>query len=155
MTVWGSVDFNEFEELRDKLVGLEQSGAVDAFFTNLVKELTARFLALVIPATPVGLYPKDTGKTGGTLRRGWTAEKTVEEYVFSVTVIKSGSSYEIKILNDVEYARYVEYGHRTPGGNGWVVGRFMMTISEIIINQEAPELIKKRLEEFLEGVING
>ena len=41
-------------------------------------KLAARLLALVIPRTPVGQYPKGSGKKGGTLRRGWTA-KTDEE----------------------------------------------------------------------------
>ena len=41
-----------------------------------------------------------------------------------------GGSYIIEIVNPVEYASYVEYGHRTADHNGWVSGHFMMTISE-------------------------
>ena len=40
--------------------------------------LAARLLALVIPRTPVGQYPRSSGKKGGTLRRGWTARTEQE-----------------------------------------------------------------------------
>lgn len=80
-------------------------------------------MAKVIKRTPVGQYEPSSGKTGGTLRRGWTA-KTEEEamkgavpgakaFVDSLQVTKSGDVYQIEIINPVHYASYVEYGHRT------------------------------------------
>lgn len=152
---WGNTEFNELTDFRDRIAELEQSGAIEENLIESVKELTARFLALVIPATPVGVYPASAGKVGGNLRRRWTAEMSVDEFVYSVAVINNGNSYEIEVVNDADYAEYVEYGHRTPGGKGWVVGRFMMTKSEIIMNQQAPQLIQKRFEDLLKGVVNG
>ena len=55
-----------------------QVGNVEAFVDSCAKELAARLLAKVIKRTPVGKYPKSSGKKGGTLRRGWTS-KTHEE----------------------------------------------------------------------------
>ena len=60
-----------------------------------------------------------SSKMGGTLRRGWTVG----------TVIKSGKQYNIEVINSVEYASYVEFGHRTRNHKGWVPGQYMLTIS--------------------------
>lgn len=70
---WGNCDYKQLQRLRDSLATL-QSMDMDHFCTEVSKELAARLLALVIPRTPVGQYPKSSGKKGGTLRRGWTSK---------------------------------------------------------------------------------
>lgn len=57
--------------------------------------------------------------------------------------------YEITIYNSMLYADYVEYGHRTRDGKGWVNGFFMLTISAQQINRVAPALIEKRIMQKL------
>lgn len=89
--------------------------------------------------TPVGQYNSESGRKGGTLRRGWTIGK----------IVKKGSFYEIEVINPVEYASYVEYGHRTRNHKGWVKGRFMMTISEKELESQIPKIIEKRIMEYL------
>lgn len=93
---WGRCEYRQLIKLRDNLAKL-QSADMDKFCRDTSKELAARLLALVIPATPVGNYKTEvkvtakrdskhhkkgdvytkrinrTGKMGGTLRRGWTA----------------------------------------------------------------------------------
>lgn len=69
---WGNVDYKQLQKLRDNLQKLQDMD-LDKFCEDVSKELAARLLALVIPRTPVGQYPKSSGKKGGTLRRGWTA----------------------------------------------------------------------------------
>lgn len=103
-----------------------------------------------------------SGKVGGTLRRGWTA-KTHEEaeggsgradakaYAESLTVNHLGDMVVIEIINPVEYASYVEYGHRTRNHTGWVPGRFMMTISEQEIQSIAPDVLESKVRRFLGG----
>lgn len=71
---WGTVDYRQLKKLRENLVKL-QSADLEKFCIDASKELAGRLLALVIPRTPVGAYPKSTGKTGGTLRRGWTGKR--------------------------------------------------------------------------------
>lgn len=41
-----------------------------------------------------------------------------------------GDTYVVEIVNPVEYASYVEFGHRTRNHKGGIAGRFMMTIAE-------------------------
>ena len=109
---------------------------------------------------------------GGTLRRGWTSKtqeeaesgsgsgKNPNQYADSLKIDKVGTNYIIEIINPVEYASYVEFGHRQNVGKyvpaigkrlkqGWVEGQFMLTISEDEIRQSAPSVLQKKLENYL------
>lgn len=164
MSKWGGCDYKQLKALQEKLNKL-QAVDLNKFCEDASKELAARLLALVIPATPVGKYPKGSGKKGGTLRRGWTA-KTEQEassggkqdpvaYAASLPIEKNGSEYVITVINPVEYASYVEFGHRTRGGNGWVQGQYFLTISETELNKQAPAIIERKLSALLREVFNG
>lgn len=121
-----------------------------------------------------------SGYMGGTLRRGWTAKTAAEaeggtgtpsaaqaaEYARSLPVQKSGNYYVLRIINPVEYASYVEFGHRqTPGRYvpalgkslkaGWVNGQYFLTLSEKDLEQIAPAVLERKLNEFLREVFNG
>ena len=56
----------------------------------------------------------------------------------------------IEIINPVEYAKYVEYGHRTVDHKKWVMGKFIMTISEQELKEQAPAILEKKIAKFLE-----
>lgn len=117
------------------------------------------------------------GYTGGTLRNGWIS-KTEEEarsragktpgaeqiaaYVQELIITKNGENYQIEIINPVEYASYVEYGHRQEPGRyvaalgkrlkkNWVKGRFMLTISTQELQQQAPKILEQKMYQFLKG----
>lgn len=156
MAKWGSADFRELKKLQARLKQLSETD-YDLFCRACCKELAARLLSLVIPKTPVGQYPARSGKKGGTLRRGWTAGKTANAtaYAQSLRVTKSGKAYSIEIVNPVEYASYVEYGHRTRGGEGWVPGRYMLTVSEEKLRKMTPALLERKLQAKLKEVFNG
>jgi hypothetical protein len=118
---------------------------------DVARELAARLLAQVIRRTPVGQYPKSSGKKGGTLRRGWTGEQRqgAEEYAASLPITKTETAYEIEIINPVLYASYVEFGHRTRDHKGWVPGKLMVTISERTVQAQSEQVIAKALERRL------
>lgn len=142
----GTFNFQDFKKIKNNLEKLNQE-QVDLFIDACAKELAARLLAKVIKRTPVGDYPNSSGKKGGTLRRGWTGGKnsSAVAYADSLTIHHFGDAYVIEIINPVEYASYVEFGHRTANHKGWVNGRFMLTISEQEIQQAAPAIIEKKL----------
>lgn len=142
----GTFNFQDFERIKNNLEKLNQE-QVKLFIDACAKELAARLLAKVIKRTPVGDYPNSSGKKGGTLRRGWTGGKnsSAVAYADSLTIHHFGDAYVIEIVNPVEYASYVEFGHRTANHKGWVNGRFMLTISEQEIQQAAPAIIEKKL----------
>ena len=121
----------------------------EEFLEGCVKELAARLLAKVVKRTPVGQYPPSSGKTGGTLRRGWTGGVSPAEYAQSIDIAHVGHTYTVKIINPVEYAAYVEYGHRTANHKGWVPGQFMMTISEDELAAITPQVLEARLRKYM------
>ena len=143
----------------------------------------SRLLAKVIRRTPVGDYDtywtdsdgtrivdaknkpivlKKSSKRGGTLRRGWTAQKGIgagglntkgaRQFVDTLKINHFGDTYVIEIINSVYYASFVEFGHRTPDHKKWVRGRFMMTISEQELERIAPGVLEKKIKKFLGGV---
>lgn len=162
MAKMGGFSAADMKKLQKQLNKI-QEGNVEAFIEACAKELAARLLAKVIKRTPVGEYPKSSGKKGGTLSRGWTS-KTHEEavggsgkgsisagkaYADTLTINHFGNTLVIEIVNPVEYASYVEYGHRTPDHKGWVQGRFMLTISEQEIQEIAPKVLEAKIKKFL------
>ena len=148
----GKFNFRKLKDFEKKLKSMKDP---DAFVESCAKELAARLLAKVIKCTPVGDYPKSSGKKGGTLRRGWTGEKraSASAYADSLTVHHSGDTYVIEIVNPVEYASYVEYGHRTANHKGWVPGVFMMTISEQELQEITPKVLERKVKKYMEGLV--
>ena len=147
------IDCKQLEQLRDSLEAMARNS--DEFFETASREIAARLLAKVIKRTPVGTYPSNSGKVGGTLRRGWTAgtNQAATSYADSLTVHHFGDTYVIEIINPVEYASYVEFGHRTANGTGWVEGKYMLTLSEQEIRQSAPGILEAKLKKWLSGAV--
>lgn len=138
------VDFKAIERFQKKMNTLKKE-QIQQFNEAAIKELAARLLSKVIKRTPVGVYDNSgSGKVGGTLRRGWTIGE----------VVKSDGNYTIEVINPVEYASYVEYGHRTRNHRGWVEGRFMLTVSEQELESDAPRILENKLNKFLGDVFN-
>lgn len=165
MAKWGKTDYKQLKRVQEKLQRLAETD-FDRVCRELSQELAQRLLAKTIRRTPVGIKPGyataetlDTywsGYVGGRLRRGWTVGG----------VVKNGSTYEVEIINPVEYASYVEYGHRQRPGRyvpqigktlkrAWVPGRFMLTISERELEVDGPKIIEKRVMEALKEALDG
>jgi len=160
----GKFSMSDLKKLQKQLEKIQQAGEADAFAEECAKELAARLLAKAVKRTPVGDYAKEVtvtakrdgkkhkkgeqytkrvnlgGKKGGTLRRGWTIGE----------IRKEGSVYQVDVINDTDYAVYVEYGHRTVDHKGWVPGKFMLTISEQELQQAAPKILEAKIKRFLE-----
>lgn len=123
----GGFKVQGLDELQKELEKLGRNK--DDFLDKCIKELAARLYAKVVERTPVGDYDiyvevtakrdsknhkkgdkyikaKSSGRWGGTLRRGWTIGP----------ITKEGNTYKVDIINPVEYASYVEYGHRQEPG---------------------------------------
>lgn len=150
MGKYGSCNFDGLKDLKRKLEILEKQKA-EEFMEACAKELAARLLAKVIKRTPVGQYPSGSGKVGGALRRGWTAGKNQNaiSYAQSLQIQHVGDVYKIVITNPVDYASYVEFGHRTRNHKGWVEGKFMLTISEQEIQTIAPRVLENKIKKLL------
>lgn len=156
---WGKVDYKQLKRLQQKIEKLEKQDRTK-LCEETVKEMAARMLAKLIKKTPVGVYSggvytcaggkvhksnKVKGKTGGTLRKGWTVGQ----------VVKNGNSYSIEIINPTEYASYVNNGHRTRNHKGWVEGHFFIEISEKELEAEAQKILEKKIQKYLEECFDG
>lgn len=175
MSRMGGVSLEDLKRLKSELGKLETTN--DEFAVSCAKELAAKLLRKVIKRTPVGDYCKEVvvtanrdsknhnkgdvyrkkvnigGKTGDTLRKGWTGgeKSSAQNYAESLPVHHLGDTYIIDITNPVEYAPYVEYGHRTADHKKWVKGQFMMTISEQELERIAPKVLESKIEKYLRG----
>lgn len=184
----GKFSSTDLKKLQRELNGIKPD-KITLFCEDCAKELAARLLAKVIKRTPVGDYSREktvvakrdsknhkkgdrytvrvnpSGKKGGTLRRGWTAETfedaasgsgastPAQEYAKSLQIQHEGNIFRVEIVNPVEYSSYVEFGHRTRGGKGWVEGKFMLTLSEQELQEIAPAVLEARIAKLLKGAV--
>lgn len=139
------VDIKELRAFQQQVGEMQEN--YDAVIESIAKEIVARLLGKVTKRTPVGQYPSGSGKTGGTLRRAWKSSNR------SINVRKMVGMYEVEVINPVQYADYVEKGHRTRGGKSWVPGRFFLKFSEEEIQAIAPALVQKRIEQKLKEMM--
>lgn len=126
-------EFSEMHELRANLVKIKQkSEEIHMKIANRVALLAIR---KVKKMTPVD---------NNILRPAWKH-----------SVVKKGDAYHIQIYNEVEYASYVESGHRIVVAGktvGWVEGRFMMKLTLDEMKQIAPNMWKKEVEKEMRRI---
>lgn len=145
-------EYKEFKAFNKKIQQISEKEVINQFIESSAKELAARLLRAVKKRTPVGQYPSGSGKVGGTLRRGWTRGEVKHE----------GNDCIIEVINPLEYASYVEYGHRQEPGRyvpaigkrlkrAWVTGKFMLTISEQELEKMTPAILERKLIKFLQN----
>ncbi len=117
---------------------------IDRIFEILAKDVAALLLRKVKKRTPV---------KEGRLRNGWTIGD----------IKKEGGKYIVEVINPVEYASYVEFGHRQEVGRfvptlgkklkkPWVDGKFMLTISENEVKEGLESFLTKRIEKAIKKV---
>ena len=102
------------------------------FLREFLLEMADRIIARVKPRTPV-----DTGE----LRRSWKLGDIKGE----------GRNISVEILNGMDYATDVEYGHRIVRNGveiGWAEGRFMLKISIDEIRKQMPLRYQKEFKQF-------
>ncbi|MGG1554997.1 HK97 gp10 family phage protein [Paenibacillus ferrarius] len=128
MSRLGDFDISQLLDLLGRFKQLNLNAPL--ILEDCIKELAARLYAKTVARTPVD---------SGDLRRGWQIGQ----------VVRNGDSFEVGIINPVEYAPYVEHGHRTKNHMGWVEGRFMLTISVDELEKELPAILERKFEDYI------
>lgn len=108
----------------------------------ILKEVGSQIekMATKLTADVKGDTPVDTGR----LRAGW-----------ETTGLGGGAGgFTFTILNNVEYAIYVENGHRTRGGGGYVPGRFMLKKNVDALSAGFGTQWQPALDRALEGLFD-
>lgn len=168
------VNYAALKRFKENLDNLNK-GQKAEFTDAALNELAVRLWTKVKKRTPVGNYRvayqhvlksgkrkgqtvtrhnNPSGKTGGTLRRNWTIGN----------VIRNDDGHSIEVRNPIEYAPYVEFGHRgvyVPAlgktlhlNTRFTSGKFMLTISEQELKADAPRILKNKLNQFLKGTFH-
>ena len=136
----GTVDDADFQAWANRVKAKIDGGKVKQEIEQSTKRVGVQALRQFKANPPVD--------TGG-LRRSWTANGP--NY--------GGSGWTITLINNADYASYVEEGHRqTPGRfvpaigkrlkASWVHGQFFMKRSLAEVNSQLPELITPGLWAF-------
>ncbi|QAT48586.1 HK97 gp10 family phage protein [Caproiciproducens sp. NJN-50] len=120
---------------------LKQLGAdLDDSAQRVLSQMNAKAMAETIKQTPVGKYPKGSGKVGGTLRKGWINGGTH----------KVGNGHESKYHNSVYYSLYVNNGHRIVSKKGettgWVDGIRMLEYGQNSAQESAQSIFNKEIQ---------
>ena len=183
----GSVDTSEIEQLMKNIEGMKE--ATPEFLRQCTNELGQRLLRKVIRRTPVGKKPtfkgektaKAEGKSGKSktflTKEGAAYENMIKTYwsgysgghlrrSWRVTSVEgAGYNYTITVENPLDYASYVEHGHRqTPGrfipalGKkavvSWVKGRHMLSESVNEIEESKYKIVDRSVQEFMKRWID-
>lgn len=160
MAKWGKFDFSELKQLANSFNKALDERVIDRFLRDFLLEMAFRAERKIKKRTPVNT---------GNLKRNWRVGE----------VERHGNTLVVEIINNTDYASFVEYGfraHWVPGywkgkqfvydpnaksgmyvgpKDGWVPGRFMATISMQEIERELPRYLEKRVGELLDNIING
>lgn len=132
-------DYSEIIEFNNRVDRAQE--IVDKLIREAIKEIALDFLVIAKGKTPekTGLL-KDRWKIGEIQRKG--------------------DDYVIEVFDSVDYASFVEDGHRTRKGQGkkssrinskaWVEGRFMMKLTEDDIAIKMPGYLNKLYDKLAE-----
>ena len=82
--------------------------------------------------------PRDTGD----LQKSWTLTGPD----------KKGSKFEMDLSNNLEYALYVELGHRTRGGKSSVQGRYMLRDGTSRLEESLKPAVQKEVRKAIESL---
>lgn len=139
---FGSMNIRGLKEIQKELNKLQ---APNKFVEDCTKALAKELWKRLKFHTPV---------KSGSLRRGWNIGE----------IRKDGDKYVVEIINPIEYATYVEYGHRQEPGryvpaigktlkHAWVRGKFMMKISEQEMETITPQILENKISQYLGGIM--
>ena len=181
---WGRCDYRELKKLDERLQQLSEVD-MDRLCRDAANEIAQVLWNKVKKRTLAGVKPTfDEPKTvkvkgasgksksfltrsGAILDRYWAGYRggSLRDAWMILPVEKHGDVYEITVVNNLDYASYVEYGHRqTPGRYvpalgkslkvSWVPGKLMLTISEQEVKTLVPSILNDMLYEALKGVFS-
>lgn len=132
------VDFSEIYALNERLQKEVNQEAVDGMIEKIVNEANNRHLARTVAKTPV---------VTGDLRAKWAHGIQPARF--------EGRTCIARLTNPLEYASYVEYGHRTKNNKGWVEGQFFMSKSLGKVKGDLKKISEREIKRLLGGVFDG
>lgn len=136
-----SFDFSELNEFIENVR--------NPYFLDNALMTATQNIAKVVHQHLLEQTPVDTGN----LRKMWSAG---ENLAFTVNKVNGGC--EVTLINTAQnqhgekYGVWVNDGHKTPSGTGWVMGRFFVENSIDLTYPKTEQLIMKQLEKWWDSV---
>ena len=137
-----TVDFTEFQKMCKEYAELQAE--FNGFLRSFLVEMAERIIRETI-LKQSGHDPKYRAYDTGAMTNAWTLGN----------VTGSGREISVEILNPMEYATDIEYGHRIVVGSGankkevgWYQGKFMMTTSIDEIQKQMPARFDSEFNAF-------
>ena len=134
----------DFSELIDFADGLSNKYNLESTMMTATQKVARVLHQYLLQQTPV-----DTGN----LRKMWSAGENLR---FTVEPINDG--YQVTLINIAQnekgerYGRWVNDGHKTPSGNGWVMGRFFVEKSILQTTEKVEQIIMNELQKWWDSV---
>jgi Bacteriophage protein of unknown function (DUF646). len=124
------LDYKEFKQFYENCVSLAEE--LESWLVSFLLENAQWVEGITKERTPV-----DTGY----LKKRWR--------ITNVYRLPSTNSLGFSLINDADYASYVELGHTTRNREGWVEGYFMATISMEELNRKLPRRFTREFNKLL------
>jgi len=146
-------DFRELEKFFQNWT--DAYNDFDDFLRKFLLEMALRAVAKIKPRTPVdtGALRNTWGVGNQSLQVGRKTGEALSAFEQAATIDSvevAGDSVQISIWNIMDYASFVEYGHRLTNG-AWQDGRFMMTLSVDEISRQIPARWNKAFKAYLQS----
>lgn len=147
----------------------------EADIEKAVLEMADYLIATVTPLTPVyapkeinghmyHAYDNGSKRTGGDLRKHWADDNK------NLSVRRVGNDYVVKVVNNSEYAQYVEEGHKQNVGQkfpifidgevrmvarkkAYVKGQHFLRKAETKLRRKAPSILNVHVSDFMGGTV--
>lgn len=136
-----SIDFKNFDKFVKSMNTMERD------FNNFLQKFLIQMANRVIAKTK----SKQAGHEGEEFKAYDTGAMTNAWQLGNIS--GSGKNLEVEILNPMEYATDIEYGHRIVRGNtevGYYNGRFMLKTSIDEIKAQMPARYDEEFKKFCE-----
>lgn len=123
----GKVSLKDFGEYKARLEKLAKTPFADEYLNGVF---------MVVDDATKKNTPVDTG----VLKGSWKGER-----------FGRGEESTLVYYSDVEYAPYVEYGHRTTKG-GWVDGQWMLTLGKTAVKRKQQKIFNRAFDEAVSRI---
>ena len=132
----------DFSELIDFGKNITDTHKLETTLMTATQNIARELHEHLLRRTPI-----DTGN----LRKMWSAGDNLK-----FTVKKVNNGYEVTLINEARalhkdgymYGVAVNDGHKTPSGNGWVMGRFFVENSIGATYQSTEQIVAKELQKW-------
>lgn len=122
------INYEDIKKFEKQVIN--KKNELNKFLNDLTLKSAMTFFREIVNNTPI---------VTGVLRNGW--------YLSEEGVISVGNEYSIDIINNVEYATYVNYGHRLKNGE-WLEGQHFIEKAEILTKHVIEENIREEIKKY-------